>query len=262
MRQPLITLTTDFGLRGHFAGAMKGVILRIEPRARIVDISHEVAPYAIAEGAFALAQAYRWFPAGTIHVAVVDPGVGTPRRPLLVQAAGQFFVAPDNGLLSMIYAREKHRVRAVSAEKFFLKPVSRTFHGRDVFAPVAAHLARGVKPPQFGKLISDYRRSGFGMPVQTSEKTWEGAVLVVDRFGNLTTNFPVEEFRAILAGRFEVSVGTGLVRRYASSYEAGGEGELFVIEGSSGYLEIASRQASAAQLTNCAAEAKVQLAIE
>jgi len=262
MRQPLITLTTDFGLRGHFAGAMKGVILCIEPHARIVDISHEVAPYAIAEGAFALAQAYRWFPAGTIHVAVVDPGVGTPRRPLLVQAAGQYFVAPDNGLLSMMYAREKHGVRAVSAEKFFLKPVSRTFHGRDVFAPVAAHLARGVKPPQFGKLISDYLRSGFGMPVQTSERTWEGAVLVVDRFGNLITNFPVEEFRAILAGRFEVAVGAGRIRRCASSYEAGGEGELFLIEGSSGYLEIASRQASAAQLANCAAEAKVRLTVE
>src|SRR5450759_3511595 len=121
MRQPIVTLTTDFGLAGHFAGAMKGVILRIAPRARIVDISHEIAPYAISEAGFAVSQAYSYFPRGTIHVTVVDPGVGTSRRPLLVEAAGQYFVAPDNGLLSMIYSREKHKVRAVTAPKFFLK---------------------------------------------------------------------------------------------------------------------------------------------
>jgi S-adenosyl-L-methionine hydrolase (adenosine-forming) len=254
MRQPIVTLTTDFGLAGHFAAAMKGVILRIEPRARIVDISHEITPYAISEAGFAVAQVYRYFPKGTIHVAVVDPGVGTSRRPLLVEAAGQYFVAPDNALLSMVYSREKHKVRAVTASKFFLKPVSGTFHGRDVFAPVAAHLARGVRPPQFGNLISDYVRSWFSEPVQTGKGTWRGAVLAVDSFGNLITNFPVAQFPelTLTAGKREVT-------RRVDSYAEGAPGELIVIAGSSGYYEIACNQSSAAQRTGCAAGAEVKL---
>jgi S-adenosyl-L-methionine hydrolase (adenosine-forming) len=256
MRQPIITLTTDFGLAGHFAAAMKGVILRIAPRARIVDISHEVASYAIAEAGFAVAQVYRYFPKGTIHVAVVDPGVGTSRSPLLVEAAGQLFVAPDNGLLSMIYAREKHKVRAVTASKFFLKPVSGTFHGRDVFAPVAAHLARGVAPAQFGKPISDYVRSGFGEPIQTGDGTWRGAVLAVDRFGNLITNFPVAQFPELT-----MKVGKCRVTRRVDAYAEGAPGGLFLIAGSSGTYEIACNQASAAQRTGCAAGAEVRVTV-
>jgi S-adenosylmethionine hydrolase len=254
MRQPIVTLTTDFGLAGHFAAAMKGVILRIEPRARIVDISHAVAPYDIAEATFAVAQVYRYFPRGTIHVAVVDPGVGTSRRPLLVEAAGQYFVAPDNGLLSMIYSQEKHTVRAVTASKFFLKPVSGTFHGRDVFAPVAAHLARGVAPAQFGKLVSDYVRAGFGEPVQTGKGPWRGAVLAVDLFGNLITNFPVAKFP-----EGTLTVGKRKVTRRVESYAEGAPGELIVIAGSLGYYEIACNQASAAQRAGCAAGAEVKL---
>jgi S-adenosylmethionine hydrolase len=254
MRQPIVTLTTDFGLAGHFAAAMKGVILRIAPHARIVDVSHEIAPYAISEAGFAVAQACRYFPRGTIHVAVVDPGVGTSRRPLLVEAAGQYFVAPDNGLLSMICAREKHKVRAVTASKFFLKPVSGTFHGRDVFAPVAAHLARGIAPPQFGKLISDYVRGEFSEPVQTEPDTWRGVVLAVDRFGNLITNFPVAQFPVLT-----LTAGKRRLTRRVDSYAEGAPGELVAIAGSSGYYEIACNQASAAQRTGCAAGAEVKL---
>src|SRR5437764_13013820 len=157
----IITLTTDFGLSDHYVGVMKGVILGIAPAARIVDLSHQVAAYEIGEAAFLIAQAYRYFPKKTVHVIVVDPGVGTARRPILAEVAGQFFVAPDNGVLGMIYTLGKHKVRAITNARYFLKPVSQTFHGRDVFAPVAAHLAKGVAPARLGKPIEDYLRPAF-----------------------------------------------------------------------------------------------------
>ena len=161
---PIVTLTTDFGLSDHYVGVMKGVILSICPQARIVDLSHQVTPFAIAEGAYLIAQAYRHFPKKTVHVVVVDPGVGTARRPILVEAAGQFFVSPDNGVLSMVYSREKHKVRVLTNERYFRKPVSQTFHGRDMFSPVGAHLAAGVAVARLGKRIEDYQKSGFGPP--------------------------------------------------------------------------------------------------
>src|SRR6202050_3015023 len=128
---------------------MKGVIFGIQPAAQVIDISHGVEPYAIADGAFTIAQAYRYFPKKTIHVVVVDPGVGSTRRPLLAEMAGQYFIAPDNGVLSMIFVREPAKVRHITNDRYFLKPVSRTFHGRDVFAPVAAHLARRIPAAKF-----------------------------------------------------------------------------------------------------------------
>src|SRR5450432_870609 len=141
---PIITLLTDFGLVDHFVGVVKGVILGICPEARMVDITHAVTPFEIAEAGFLLAQSWRYFPKGTIHMAVVDPGVGSSRRAILAEAGGHFFVAPDNGLLSLVFAEEEHRVREITARRYFREPVSQTFHGRDVFAPVAAHLAAGV----------------------------------------------------------------------------------------------------------------------
>ena len=173
-----------------------------------------------------------------------------------MEAAGQYFVAPDNGLLSMIFSREKHKVRAVTASKFFLKPVSGTFHGRDVFAPVAAHLARGVAPPQFGNPIADYVRAGFGEPVQTGARTWRGAVLAVDRFGNLITNFPAAQFPELT-----LMAGKQRVTRRVASYAEGAPGELIVVAGSSGTYEIACNQASAARRTGCAAGAEIRLTL-
>src|SRR5579864_5592251 len=167
MPKPLITLTTDFGTSDHFAGTMKGVILRVAPTAQIIDISHEVQSFDVTDGAFTIAEAYRYFPKKTIHVVVVDPGVGSTRRPLLAEAAGQYFIAPDNGVLSMIFAREQSKVRHITNGRYFLKPLSRTFHGRDVFAPVAAHLATGVPPAQFGKRIEDHLRLSFQQPTRT-----------------------------------------------------------------------------------------------
>jgi S-adenosylmethionine hydrolase len=261
MHRPVITLTTDFGLADHFAGVMKGVILGICPVAEIVDISHEIGAYEVTEASFLLAQAYRYFPRGTVHIVVVDPGVGTSRRPIVAEAAGQRFVAPDNGLLSMIYAREKHKVRWVTAEKYFLKPVSHTFHGRDIFSPVGAHLARGVAPAKMGKLITNYMRLHFEQPVRTARRGWTGTVLKIDRFGNLITNFPTTDFPDMEKRPFEMSVGLRTVEKLARSYAEGAPGELFVIAGSSGYFEVSSSQASAAKMLGCGVGAPVEMRI-
>src|SRR5690349_13001778 len=188
MPRPVITLTTDFGLTDHYVGAMKGVILSIAPGAQIVDITHEVGAYEIAEAAFVLAQSYRYFPKKTVHVAVIDPGVGSLRRPILLESEGQMFVAPDNGVLAMVYA-EKPRVRVISNTRYFRQPVSRTFHGRDIFAPVAAHLARGLAPAKIGPRVADFLWSNFGSPQRTGKHTWTGLILKIDHFGNVITNF-------------------------------------------------------------------------
>jgi len=259
MPRSLITLTTDFGTADHFVGTMKGVILGIAPAAQIVDISHEVQPFEVTDGAYTIAQAYRYFPKKTIHLIVVDPGVGSTRRPLLAEMAGQYFIAPDNGVLSMIFSREKPRVRHVTNERYFLKPVSKTFHGRDVFAPAAAHLAMGVKPAQFGKRIEDYLRLALQQPVQTGKRTWTGSILKVDRFGNLITNLRLEEFPAVRTRAFGLNVGLQTVSRLALTFTDCPPGELFVVEGSSGYLEVATNQGSAAKALGCGAGSPVEL---
>jgi S-adenosylmethionine hydrolase len=258
---PVISLTTDFGLSDHFVGVMKGVILEICPEARIVDITHECRAYDIQEAAFSIGQAYRYFPPKTVHVAVVDPGVGTSRRAILVEAGGQFFVGPDNGIFAYILSSEKHKVRAVSNAKYFLKPVSQTFHGRDVFAPVGAHLACGIAPARMGKPIDNYLRPGSLKPERTARRGWTGLILKVDRFGNLITNFLASEFPRALDGAFEMSAGLRTIARIAKHYEQFDPGELFVIVGSSGYLEVSAGQNSAARLLGVVAGAPVELRI-
>ena len=240
---------------------MKGVILAICPHARIVDITHDCNAYDIQDAAFTVAQAYRYFPPKTVHVAVVDPGVGTQRRPILIEAAGQLFVGPDNGIFSFVIAREKHKARAVTNAKYFLDPVSQTFHGRDIFAPVGAHLANGVAPSRMGKPIDDYLRPGSLKPERTARRGWTGSILKVDRFGNLITSFLTAEFPRVLEEPFSMAVGLQTVGRLARNYEQYGLGELFVIAGSSGYLEISAGQASAARILGVAAGAPIELTI-
>ena len=261
MRRPVLTLITDFGLSDHYVGAMKGVILGISPDAQIVDISHSVGAYEIGEAAFVLAQAWRCFPKKTVHVVVVDPGVGTARRPILAEAGGHYFVAPDNGVLGMIYAREEHKVRLIENARLFRRPVSQTFHGRDIFAPVAAQVAGGVAPARVGKLIRDYLRPGFATPERTGKHFWTGMILKIDHFGNVITNFRAADFPAVAAGAFEIHLGPHVVTRLARHYAECGPGELFAIEGSSGYLEISMSQAPAAKALGCAAGAPVELRV-
>ena len=261
MARPILTLTTDFGLADHYVAAMKGVILGICPTAQIVDISHDVKPFAISEGAYLISQAYAAFPKKTVHIVVVDPGVGTARRPILMEAAGQRFVAPDNGALAMVYSRETHKIRLISNEKFFRKPVSKTFHGRDIFAPVAARVAAGEPPSRVGKIIDDYLRPVFEKPRRTGKRTWEGRILKIDRFGNIITNFQASEFPDLVLRNFTLALGPVQIGVMAKTYAECGPGELFVIEGSSGYLEISVGQASAAKQIRCEAGAAVELAL-
>jgi len=261
MPRRIITLTTDFGTSDHFVGAMKGVILGIAPTTEIVDITHEVQPFEVVDGAFTIAQAYRYFPKKTIHVVVVDPGVGSTRRPLLAEAGGQYFIAPDNGVLSMVAERESSKVRHITNERYFLKPVSRTFHGRDVFAPVAAHLAAGILPAKFGKPIEDYLRLTFEKPTRTGKRNWTGSILKVDRFGNLITNLQMDEFREIKTRPFALNVGLQVIGRLALTFTECAPGEIFVLEGSSGYLEVATNQGSAAKALGCSAGSPVELTL-
>ncbi|MGP8244288.1 MAG: S-adenosyl-l-methionine hydroxide adenosyltransferase family protein [Bryobacteraceae bacterium] len=261
MAQPILTLTTDFGAADHYVGTMKGVILGICPRARIVDISHEVKPFEIAEGAYLVAQAYRYFPPKTVHVVVVDPGVGSARRPILIEAAKQYFIGPDNGVLSMVYNREKHKARLISAERYFRQPVSRTFHGRDIFAPVAAHVAAGVPAARLGKLIRDHLKSSFWKPQRTGKRIWTGQVLHIDRFGNIVTNFEAADFPGLEMRDFALQMGPHEVNVLARTYAECGPGELFAIVGSSGYLEVSVNQASAAKAVGCEPGAPAELTV-
>ena len=266
MSRPIITLTTDFGLSDHFVGAMRGVLLEIVPDAQIVDISHAVQPFDILDGALTIAEVYSYFPSGTTHMVVVDPGVGTARRPIVLSTERHFFVAPDNGVLSLVYAREQRiSVRHVTAEHYFLQPRSNTFHGRDIFSPVAAYLAKGVDAERFGEEITDYVRFSFPRPKPVDERTLRGAVLKVDRFGNLVTNITPADVPKLFEAAppiFKITVGTkGQVNRICANYAEGGPGEAFGILGSMGFLEIATNRGSAYQLLGAGKGSEVNVVL-
>ncbi len=264
-RQPIITLTTDFGLNDHFVGTVKGVILDIVPEATIVDISHAVQAFDILDGALALAQSYSYFPAGTVHMVVVDPGVGSARRPIIASSDRHHFVAPDNGVLSLIYAREERmHVREISSDHYYLQPICNTFHARDIFAPVAAYLAKGVDSQKFGDEVEDYVRFNAPRPKPTNGNSFRGVVLKVDRFGNLITNFTAQDVPALFEGQappFKIVVGKSEVAAMKNSYSEGAPGEIFAIQGSMGYLEISTNRGSAAQLTGVGKGGEVNLTL-
>ncbi len=256
MAEPrIVTFTTDFGLNDAFVGIMHGVVLNIHPETRIVDICHDVDSYDVPEGAWTIAQAYRFFPPRTAHVVVVDPGVGSKRRPILAETENYVFIAPDNGVLSMVEAREpKFTVRHITADRYFLNPVSQTFHGRDIFAAVAGWLSKGIDPSEFGPEITDYVRLSLHTVERIGENNLRGVVLKVDKFGNLVTNIGEQEAPELFASGgpppIHILISGLTISRMCKSYAEGGDEEYFGILGSSGYLEIASRQASAAQKLN------------
>jgi len=241
---PVITLTTDFGLSDGYVGAMHGVILGLCPEARIVDISHDIAPQDVRQAAFVLESAYRYFPAGAIHVAVVDPGVGSARRLVAVQTAAAFFVAPDNGLLTPILEAEPILAQVqLTRPAYWLPQVSHTFHGRDILAPVAAHLARGVALADLGEAVTDLARLPLPRPSLQPDGAIAGQVLHTDRFGNLITNVPGE----LLAGPVAVEIAGRRIRGLSPSYAAAEPGQLVALISSRGRLEIAVREGSAAR---------------
>lgn len=238
----VITLLTDFGTADYFVGAMKGAILSVNPLAIIADITHEVPPQDIQSAAFSLLAAYKTFPEGTIHVAVVDPGVGSTRRPILVSAGGHFFVGPDNGLFTYIYDRElMYQIFHVTAEKYFRQPPSTTFHGRDIFAPVAAALSNGVKAEEFGPRIVDAVRLENSLVAEVKNGSVEGRIIHIDRFGNCITNITRDVFDI---GNLVINGET--ITDFRDFYADNPRNEPFAIWGSAGFLEISINGASAA----------------
>lgn len=262
MANAIITLTTDYGTNDHLVGTLKGVILKINPDVTIVDITHNVTAYDLLDGALAIGSAYSYFPAKTIHVVVVDPGVGTERRPLLASAGNQYFVAPDNGVLSVIYEREKESlvVRHANVEHYYLQPVSKTFHGRDIFASVASWLSKGWQTPSMGDEISDYKRFSIPRPKEAAG-TMKGVVLRTDVFGNLITNFRAEDLQESAAngGAIKLQVGTHQVTRLVDTFAKGNAGEAIAYVGSSGYVEIGVNKANAARTLSLGRGAPVVL---
>jgi len=263
--QRMITLTTDFGLTEHYVGAMKGVIYSINPSAQVVDITNAVQSFDILDGAIAISQAYSYFPKDTVHVVVVDPGVGGPRRPIIANVGQYLFVAPDNGVLSLVYEREERvTVRHITSEHYFHQPVSNTFHGRDVFAPVAAYLSKGVDAIKFGDEITDFVRFLAPRPKATAANSWKALVLKTDKFGNLITNIMAKDIPQIFDGSsngFKITVGKAEVTRLCSSYAEGAQGELVAIIGSSGFLEISTNKGAASRLAGADKGSEVAVTI-
>ncbi len=262
----IITLTTDFGLNDHFVGTVKGVILNIFPDVQIVDISHSVQAFDVLDGALTIAQSYSYFPSGTVHMVVVDPGVGTARRPILVTSDRHHFVAPDNGVLSMVYAKEERlHIRHVTAEHYSLQPVSNTFHARDIFAPIAAWLAKGVDPEKFGDEITDFVKFNAPKPKSVDGSTLRGVVLKVDRFGNLVTNITPQDAPMLFGvdpAPFRISIGKHEVTEIHANYSDGAPGEVFGILGSMGYLEIAADRGSAAKIVGTGKGSEVLISLQ
>jgi hypothetical protein len=252
MSRPVITLTTDFGQADGYVGTMKGVILSICPQATLVDISHEIRPQAVQQAAYVLSTATPYFPPGTIHLVVVDPGVGSERRPVVVQSEQGTYVAPDNGVLTLALAQDPVRLAVhLTRSHFWLPQVSATFHGRDVFAPVAARLASGARPQEMGEAISIAELVTLPslQPRPQPNGAWKARILHVDRFGNLVTTVQgsmMKEQVITEDARMSIDVGRVQTIGFGRTFADVEPGELVAYVGSSGYVEIAVREGSAA----------------
>jgi S-adenosyl-L-methionine hydrolase (adenosine-forming) len=273
---PPITLTTDFGSADAYVGAMKGAILSVNPEASIVDISHSIEPHNILQAAFILSTAYRYFPRQTIHVAVVDPGVGGERRGVILKTPSALFVAPDNGILSYVVdelsaaqgrsaTRGAGRLKevvfktgvdvvAITDPRFWRNPVSPTFHGRDIFAPVAAGLSLGISPYEFGDKVNSVLVLSVPKPILDADGRLVGQVLHVDRFGNLITNIRSCD----LPGKDVVVEVGGHCIEGISAFYAQKEG-MMAVSGSSGYLELSLREGSACEFLGATAGDQVKV---
>ncbi len=260
-RRPIITLITDFG-EGYYVAAMKGVILDICQDACIVDITHDIRSHDVLEGAFTLLCTYPYFPPKSVHVAVVDPGVGSKRRGIIVATDDHYFVGPDNGVFSFVYNREQVRkVISIESQLYQRGTVSPTFHGRDVFSPVAAWLALGTQLEKFGQEIEDYAGATV-LPVQkVEENRLEGMVIHVDKFGNIITSISRDNASQLLGseGTPKFFLNGHEITHYYSFYAEASPGEVFTLLGSSGYYEIAAHKKRAADILGVERGEKVQL---
>jgi S-adenosyl-L-methionine hydrolase (adenosine-forming) len=261
-----VSLTTDFGLSDEYVGVMKGAILSINPNATIIDITHQIDPQDVLQAAGLIRSAYRYFPAGTVHLVVVDPGVGTGRPILSAEGGGHRFVAPDNGILGPLRQDGViETVYRVENADYFLHPVSNTFHGRDIFAPVAAHLSKGLSPSALGPAIPLTEMIDLDLPTPTSSPSGDlvGAVLFIDHFGNLITNIDVEHLDkwrdSAPREKLMIKIGSHRIRCLSPSYESAGFQKPLAIIGSRGYLEIAVNRGNARQVLGAGKPDRVRI---
>ena len=246
MARPVIALLTDFGTSNHYAGTMKGVVLGICPDVTLVDIAHDLPPHDVVSGALELAASYRYFPAGAIFLVVVDPGVGSARRALAAESADYRFIGPDNGVLSLALADTPPRKLVELTERKYARPtISRTFEGRDRFAPAAAWLAKGVALASLGRPLGDYQRLDLPAPTVTDAGV-SGIVITVDRFGNAITNIDRRTFERAAAGRVRVTAGKHEIGKVVSTYSEAAPDEPCALFGSTDHLEVAIAGAHAA----------------
>lgn len=244
---PLIVLLTDFGYEDSFVGVMKGSISKINPEARVIDLNHGIPPQNVARAAFELLTSASFFPSQTLFVCVVDPGVGSKREILFAGTQNHFFLAPDNGLLSWIFEKEKPlKIVSVENKKYFLRPISCTFQGRDIFAPVAAHWSKGVKMENFGPQIKSFQKIPLPQTRFAGAGKMLGEVIAVDRFGNLVSNFPNAMVQNCLRRRVTLQIKKTKIKGVSESYSSTPAVNYSIVEGSHGFLEVALRQGSAA----------------
>ncbi len=261
---PIITLTTDFGYRDGFVGTVKGVILGIAPDVQLVDLTHSISPQNILEGAMVLWRAAPFFSPGTVHLAIVDPGVGTQRRPLAARIRDQFFVGPDNGLFTLFMEDAEKRGEDsifinLNNPKYFLPKVSFTFHGRDIFGPIAAHLVKGVKLEALGDRIMDPVRIKMLKPEKTADG-WIAHITMVDVFGNLTTDLPAND--VIDKGKVEFRLCGKTIHGMVESYSIKHPGDLIALVNSENYVEVSTVNGSAAQTLNAKAGDPISVKME
>lgn len=259
MSSSVITLLTDFGQRDGFVGTMKGVILGICPEAKIVDISHEIEPQNIDAAAFVLNNSHKYFPSGTIHVVVIDPGVGSTRRIVCVSAFEHLFLAPDNGVLKYVYHEyPEAEIVEVSNKKYFLPEISQTFHGRDIFAPVAAYLAQGGDFRDLGPPVTDYEKGR--LPELTeSPQSIQGEVVYIDHFGNLISNIPFESLEKYNNKDIQIQLKNWTIKGLSNSYTEGNKNKPIGLIGSSGFLEISVNFGNAKELLKCTEGDKIRV---
>lgn len=257
----LITLTTDFGLKDPFVGIMKGVVAQINPRATVVDLTHGIPPQDVLAAAMVLRHAAEYFPRPTIHVVVVDPGVGSTRRPLLIESDEAYFVGPDNGVFSLLW--EEHqpkRIVHLSNPTYYRQPTSATFHGRDIFAPIAAYLSLGVPPVAFGETVDDFVRIEWPR-VFRSEHSLTGEIVYIDGFGNLFSNIRERDLAPLDCEKISTMLAGLTIRGLAPNYAAVKKRQPIALINSWGLLEVAANQESAARLFHVGIGEKVYVSV-
>lgn len=247
--RPIITLTTDFGCKDHYVSAMKAIILGINRDVRLIDVSHDIPPQDIMAGAWILKNSAFLYPKGTIHLAVIDPGVGTKRDPIVLKLNGHYFVGPNNGLFSLLFSDEPENAWRITNKKFLPDKISGTFHGRDIFAPVAAHLSNDIPPESFGPQLDNIASYRWATPIKDSGGI-QGWVVHIDRYGNLITNIPSEMLVQCNNQDFKIYAGTTILHSIVHTFADVTEGDAAAIVGSCNMLEIVVNKGSAEELLN------------